>query len=62
MEVYYCNADTLHEQVNVTLPKNNMELHAIPEVPQYEPMVRSQLDFVPQEIMQLTFLVKSLQN
>jgi len=33
MEVYYCNADTLHEQVNVTLPKNNMELHAIPEVP-----------------------------
>ena len=29
-----------------------MELHAIPEAPTFLPMVRSQVDFVPQEIMQ----------
>ena len=30
--------------------------YAIPEVLQHEPMVRSQADFVPKEIMQPTFL------
>ena len=31
-----------------------MELHSIAEIPRHEPMVRSQVGFVPQEIMQLT--------
>jgi hypothetical protein len=31
-----------------------MELHSIAEIHQHEPMVRSQVGFVPQEIMQLT--------
>ena len=49
----------LHVYVYIsTLPKNNMELHTIPEVPQHEPVGRSQVDFVPREIMQLIFFIK----
>ena len=42
------------KRLHCTLPKYHIELHAIRKVSQHEPMLRSQVEFVPSEIMQLT--------